>query len=311
MHELRSRVTSGTNGSLLARREPKRRSGSEPSLAGFAIPRVEARMSNQRREDRHLNLVERAELSFRRRKLEVDVVNVSNHGAMIECDIDLRIGERLQIRFDGCNRIECAVRWVREGRVGLEFSQETEIIGSARVRELIVSGRREGERAPPAAAAEQQPEQAVEAVQSQTAAPRPVSQAPREPRQSLLWKAVLHWDHGSLLVRVRNISAEGAMLEAREELPPETGVVVDVGEGGTVCGTVRWSRGGQLGVRFDQRFDLRRLARPERPFEHSPQMLQPRYLQSELDPNSPWAAAWDTFTPDDAEADLDPEADAA
>jgi hypothetical protein len=313
MNELRSMVTGGARGSLLAKRAPKRRpAADEPSLAGFAIPRVEARTSNQRREDRHLNLVETAELSFRRRKVEVDVVNVSNHGAMIESDIDPRIGERLQIRFDGCNRTECAVRWVREGRIGLEFSQETEIIASARVRELIVSGRREGEQTPPepAPAAQPQPEQAVETAYSSS--PQAIEQQePREPRQSLLWKAVLHWDHGSLLVRVRNISAEGAMLEAREDLPAETGVVVDVGEGGTVCGTVRWSRGGQIGVRFDARFDLRRLARPERPFEHSPAMVKPRYLQSELDPDSPWAAAWDTFTPDDAEADLGPGADAA
>jgi septum formation inhibitor MinC len=307
MNELRSMVTGGARGSLLAKRAPKKRQGAdEPSLAGFAIPRVEARTSNQRREDRHLNLVEQAEISFRRRKLDVDVVNVSNHGAIIESDIDPRIGERLQIRFDGCNRTECSVRWVREGRIGLEFSQETEIIASARVRELVVSGRREGEQAPaqPAAA---EPQAAH--GHSQAAEPR-AAQEPREPRQSLLWKAVLHWDHGSLLVRVRNISAEGAMLEAREDLPADTGVVVDVGEGGTVCGTVRWSRGGQLGVRFDERFDLRRLARPERPFEHSPSMVKPRYLQSELDPNSPWAAAWDTFTPDDAEADLDNDADA-
>ncbi|HYG29286.1 MAG TPA: PilZ domain-containing protein [Allosphingosinicella sp.] len=313
MHELRTRVAGGGQGSLLARREPKRRrDGDEPSLAGFAIPRVEARTSNQRREDRHLNVVERAELSFRRRKLEVGVVNVSNHGAMIESDIDPRIGERLQIRFDGCNRTDCAVRWIREGRIGLEFSQETEIIASAKIRELVVSGRREGEQRPqPPAPVGQQPEAAAQIVGSTGSSQAGERQAPREPRQSLLWKAVLHWDHGSLLVRVRNISAEGAMLEAREELPVETGVVVDVGEGGTVCGTVRWSRSGQVGVRFDHRFDLRRLARPERPFEHSPEMLKPRYLQSELDPNSPWAAAWDTFTPDDAEADLDPEADAA
>ena len=276
MNEWRSMVASGTRGPLLAARQPKRRGqGEEASLAGLAIPRTETRTCNQRREDRHLNVVDQAELRFRGRWVEVAVVNVSRHGAMIETALEPRIGERMQIRFEGCNRTDCTVRWIRNGRVGIEFSQETVILASAEVKQLIVSGRRSGE--------------------EPTAPERPQ----RPPRQSLLWKAVLHWDHGSLSVRVRNISAEGAMLEGREELPAETGVVLDLAEGGTVSGRVRWSRSGQLGVRFDRRFGLRGLARPERPSAPSTELVKPAYLESELDPDSPWAAAWEKLTPED------------
>lgn len=283
MHELRSMVNAGARASVLATRSPrqKRRQEDGPSLAALPIPRAETRTSNQRREDRHLNVVDWAEVKFRNRKFEVGVVNVSAHGAMIERAIEPRIGERMQIRFDGCNRTECTVRWLRDGRIGLEFSQETEILASRKVRELIVSGRREGEQPPP----EQKRE--------------------RDPRQSLLWKAVLHWDHGTLQVRLRNVSAEGAMLEGGGELPADTGVVLDFGEAGAVPGSVRWARGGQIGVQFDHRFDLRNLARPAPAGENSPTMVKPLYLESELDPDSPWAAAWDKFTPETFEADED------
>lgn len=269
-------VTAGARGPLLARRAPKRkREGDEPSLAGLAIPRTESRSCNQRREDRHLNVTDRAEIRFRGRRIDVAVVNVSRHGAMIRSEIEPRIGERMQIRFESCNRTDCTVRWLKGGRIGLEFARETEILASEDVRELIVSGRRAGER--------------------ESAAER----SERPPRQSLLWKAVLHWDHGTFAVRIRNISAEGAMLEGREELPAGTGIVLDLGVGGAVSGEVRWSRSGQLGVRFDGRFDMRRLAKAESPSESSPQVVKPLYLESELDPSSPWAAAWDKLTPED------------
>jgi hypothetical protein len=283
MNQMRAIVAGQARGSLLAERaRPKRREGDEPSLSGLTIPRTEARTCNQRREDRHLNVVDRAELRFRRRKIDVAVLNVSRHGAMIEAAIEPRIGERMQISFEGCNRTDCTVRWIRNGRVGLEFSQETVVQASAAVKELVVSGRRGAEREP-------EPE------------PKPAAQAQgeRPPRQSLLWKALLHWDHGTFAIRVRNISAEGAMLEGAEELAEGTGVVIDLGEGGIVPGVVRWSRSGQFGVRFDSRFDLRALARPERPAGAVPRHLKPDYLGSELDPESPWAAAWDKLDPED------------
>jgi hypothetical protein len=279
MHELRSIVTDGPRASLLAKRAPKRRQAEEgASLASLAIPRTETRTCNQRREDRHLHLVERAEVRFRNRRYDVGVVNVSRHGAMVEGDIEPRIGERMQISFAGCNRTECAVRWVRNGRIGVELARETEVIASAKVKELVVSGRREGEQ------------------------PSEPQKPGREPRQSLLWKAVLHWDHGTLQVRMRNISAEGAMLEASGDLPADTGVMLDLGEGGSVPGTVRWARSGQLGVHFDRRFDLRNLARTEQVHESSPKLVKPRYLETELDADSPWAAAWDKFDPEDLDA---------
>jgi hypothetical protein len=286
MHELRSMLSEGPRGpALLAKRAAKRAAvpaEDGPSLTALAIPRTETRTSNQRSEDRHLNLAERAEIRFRKRAHEVTVVNVSRHGAMIEAPIEPRIGERMQIRFEGLNRTDCTVRWIRGGRMGLEFAEETVVIAPPAVKALIVAGRREGER--PALSDEKHN---------------------RAPRQSLLWKAVLHWDHGTFKVRIRNISAEGAMLEGAGELPPECGIVLDLGDGGTVSGHVRWARSGQFGVRFDASFDMRRLVRHTGPQDQAPAMVKPAYLASELEADSPWAAAWDKFTPDDLTEDGD------
>ena len=276
MHEFRSLVAGGARSELLVRRAPKRKAQDDgPSLAALAIPRTESRSCNQRREDRHLNVVERAELTFRRRRYDVAVVNVSKNGAMLEADLEPRIGEKMEIRFDGCNKTLCLVRWVRGSRIGVEFAKETVVLAPTRGKGAAVAGRREGETAP--------------------AEPKPG----RAPRQSLLWKAVLHWDHGTAQVRVRNISPEGAMLESKAVVAADTGVVLDLGEGGAPSGSVRWCRGGHVGIRFDGRFDVRNLARPAAATESSPALVKPRYLETELDSDSPWAAAWDKFVPED------------
>jgi hypothetical protein len=79
----------------------KARAGEAKSagLARIAITRQESRKTNQRREDRYVNLAERAVIIFRRKRVEVDVVNVSSHGVMIESDIEPRLGERIEVQF--------------------------------------------------------------------------------------------------------------------------------------------------------------------------------------------------------------------
>ena len=126
MHEFRSAIISGDVKSALdpvARKERCRRGGSGPSLIEIAIPREERRVTNQRREDRYHGVVERATITFRRKKSLVKVVNVSAGGVMIESAILPRIGEEISIELDGIGRIEGAVRWVKQGRVGLDAGE--------------------------------------------------------------------------------------------------------------------------------------------------------------------------------------------
>ncbi len=119
------------------------RNDSEPSLAGFAIPRRERRRADQRSETRHPDVCESAEIRFRGRTARVPVHNVSSHGAMIEADIAPHIGETIEISFDSCFLTRCAVRWVRGQMVGLEFLAERPI--AAKGRTAKTAGRRAGE----------------------------------------------------------------------------------------------------------------------------------------------------------------------
>nr|WP_295370363.1 PilZ domain-containing protein [uncultured Sphingosinicella sp.] len=93
-------------------------------LVGTIIPRAQPRQAEQRVEPRHADLVDRAVIFFRGQDYPVPVVNISARGTMIESDILPRIGEPVLIQFENCCRIHGFVRWVREGRVGLNFGHE-------------------------------------------------------------------------------------------------------------------------------------------------------------------------------------------
>ena len=122
MHGLRSAILSGesASGSLVSTKESCRRQAGG-SLTGVRIPREERRITDQRREDRHWGIVDRAMLVFRRKKLLVRVINVSSSGIMIEADIMPRIGENVGVEFEGFERLQGVVRWVKHGRIGLDL----------------------------------------------------------------------------------------------------------------------------------------------------------------------------------------------
>lgn len=81
----------------------------------------------KRSEPRHEGLVEYATLCFRTREFRVPVVNISSRGTMIESDLVPRLGESVAIRFDGCSPVYAFVRWIRDGRLGLNFGCELTI----------------------------------------------------------------------------------------------------------------------------------------------------------------------------------------
>ena len=93
-------------------------------LAGDLIPRMQRRLLDQRSEERHSGLVDRAVIVFRGQEYIVPVINISSRGTMIECDILPRIGETITVRFEHCSPIQAFVRWVRDGRLGLNFGHE-------------------------------------------------------------------------------------------------------------------------------------------------------------------------------------------
>jgi hypothetical protein len=175
----------------------------------------------------------------------VGVVNVSSKGIMIRCDVEAFIGEDVDIQFADCNRTRATVRWVKDGKIGLEFEEQTEIIASARTQEAI---RRPHLHIVPDAEAADEPA-------------KHRALASRAARLGLVWGGTLYWTYEALTVKVRNISPNGAMLDCDTDVPVGAQIRLNLAEAGTIEGEVRWSQGGQIGVRFNQKFDLQSLSR--------------------------------------------------
>jgi hypothetical protein len=276
MHELRSTILSGDSKSESpVARKAKARSEAAASggLARIPIKREAARVTDQRLEDRHFGLVERSTIIFRRRRHEVDVINVSSRGAMIVAAIEPRIGEKVDIQFTANNRTRCVVRWIREGRIGLEFVNETIFWETGG----------------------QGPVFRYEAAEP--ASPSPVHVAvDREPRQTLLRAGTLYWSGISIPVRLRNISEGGARVESGRELCSGAEVELDLGNGNFATAEVRWSKDGQVGLRFAEAFDIDALAPAHSSAERPPELLKPAYLETELQPDSPWAARFERLS---------------
>jgi hypothetical protein len=277
MHELRSTILSGEAkpSSPVARKGKTRSEAAAGGLTRIAIKRQEARVTDQRMEDRHFGLVERSTILFRRRKMEVDVVNVSSRGAMIVAAIEPRIGEKIEIQLSDSNRTRCVVRWVRDRRIGLEFVNET-IFWETGARGPVF----QYEPAPAEKADEAPLHVAVD----------------REPRQTLLRAGTLYWSGISIPVRLRNISGGGARVESGRPLCSGAEVELDLGDGTFATAEVRWSKDGQIGLRFAESFDLESLAPAQAVAERVPEVLKPAYLETELQPDSPWAARFERLS---------------
>jgi hypothetical protein len=78
-------------------------------------------------------------------------------------------------------------------------------------------------------------------------------------------------------VKLRNISAMGAMVECNLAVSPGAALAIDVVGVGPVRGIVRWAQSGKFGVQFEQEFDLGRLA-PKKERRDEIRMLTPSYL---------------------------------
>ncbi len=94
----------------------------EMELTGDMVARAVPRRVDQRVEPRHGPIARGAMLSFRGRMQMVWLSNLSGEGAMIGWQERPRIGEDVTLELDGA-RVPAFVRWVRDGRVGLNFTR--------------------------------------------------------------------------------------------------------------------------------------------------------------------------------------------
>ena len=100
--------------------------GARFSLDGGMIPRTVKRMFDERCEERVQRNPETAVLTHRGRAHDVHLVNLSQSGAMVIFSGMPHIGEAVSLQLLGHDAIEAQVKWVRDGRIGLNFAAPLE-----------------------------------------------------------------------------------------------------------------------------------------------------------------------------------------
>jgi hypothetical protein len=281
MHDIRSSFVPGEGVRktvVAAKKKAKSEADRAGSLAGLAIERKESRVSDHRREDRDYQFADAATVIFRRKKHPATLINISPSGAMVRGDLELRIGSLMELQIEDLNRMRGKVVWIKGDRFGIEFDEQTEILTTSRTRAAIVA--------------------AHHAASEPTDLQR--SMMPRSVRHGLVWNGTLYWTFEAFSVRIRNISAGGALLDCERTLPQGAPIRLNLSDAGTFAGEVRWSRNGQIGIKFERLFDVNLLvsAQPTKQ-ERAERMVRPDYLRSDGQANSPWSARWEQVRPED------------
>jgi hypothetical protein len=257
---------------LLKAKKPK--GAKAEALDSIAVARESRQRIDSRGEDRHRLIGERAGVTHGGRRHEVELINLSGGGAMIEGAISPMLWDRVTLHLGEHGDMECAVRWIRDNRIGLEFAHETRLECDAGklasvLREVITRSFPDLEFDEP----EPQP-------QPQSFQPQEPNEEHRDaPRHPLVWSGVLHHDYQSSKVRVRNISSTGAMIESDTPVRVGAQPLLELSDAVSVSATVEWAVGDQVGLSFHTPFDLSLLAQ-SRPSVAPPTWAPPSYLDT-------------------------------
>jgi hypothetical protein len=271
-------------------KKKKSKGARSDTLTSVAIPREATRRSNSRDEDRFRLNGERVVVTFRGREREAEVINLSGGGAMIECDLEPNIGECLEVHLGEEGTVDCMVRWIKDGRLGLEFAHETKLQCSSNeqadlLREVIQKAFPEEKFVPP------QPQD--DGSDNRVAT-----------RHPLIWSGELVHGSHRWQVRLRNISATGALVDFPGQLRLGSEVLLDLGNAGQVTASVSWVMGDQLGLHFDEPFEMIRLSQAQ-PRVAPPTWLRPAYLEKDVAEDSAWDEAWSRMSVDELRQELE------
>ena len=274
------------------------RAAEEESFASIEIKRDAVRVANHRSSDRHRLDSETVEILHDGRSQLVGLVNLSGGGAMIDGAEGLQLWDEVRLRFAECGEVDAAVRWVRGNRHGLEFAEETRIdTGQEELADVLraviarsypdialetlpgeLTGHDNGSQLPDCATPAAQPDKPQDTVE-------------REIRHPLIWSGQVHHDHDTHQVRLRNISAGGALIECNHPFKVGAELMLDLDEAGIIFARVSWAQGGAAGLKFQTPFDLRQLAQA-RPEVAVSRWVAPDYLREVPRASSPWRSQW-------------------
>ena len=276
-------------GELLVEQKMPRRQKAGGS-GEHAVPGDEARLSDLR--EKHRQPLQGAVFSttWRGRTRAVEVSDLSGGGAMITCDMKPALGDHVLLHLSEDAPVECVVRWVKEGRIGLEFAHETQLHCSrdeqqALLREVIQKFPHPKKQARPGA-------------RKETADQRGSNRHP------LIWAGTLLSGPSSWKVRLRNVSEVGALIQCAGGPTQGKDVILDLGPAGSVDATVAWAVGDHLGLRFEEPFEMKRLAQTK-PKVAPATWLRPFYLVDDVPASSAWDDAWSRMSITDLRDELE------
>lgn len=307
MNSFRKAVLSGKGLSRDPIAHGKNARGAEiDDLASVEVPRTEIRTSDHRDDDRHRLDHEIATVRFDGEEHQVDLINLSGGGAMIRADFAPRLWERVDLIFAEGAEIECAVRWLRDDRVGLEFAHETRIDCDPESRDALlldVIRRSFGDVTISVAKPDLEPVQAAPAANEDD--DDSVANSRRtERRHPLVWTGQVFYSHSSEKVRLRNISEHGALIEAPISYPLGADIYLDLDDAGQHFATVSWTFGDKVGLKFQEPFDLKLLVKSKP--ELAPSMMtRPGPSRIYADQENPWADGWQRQSLDALREDLE------
>ena len=284
-------------------RQKKKKGAAEDDLSSVEVPRSEQRTTNQRDDDRHRLAEETAQARFRRKEHEVDLINLSGGGAMIRCKFKPRLWERVDLILVEGGEIECAVRWIRDDRIGLEFAHETRIDCEPEARDALLLDVIHRS-FPDVALAPKREIPESEPVHQPDDDDAVANTRRTERRHPLVWMGEIYFSHSNDKVRLRNISENGALIECAVPYPLGAEVLLDLGDAGQHFATVNWTRGDKTGLKFANPFDLKQLgsAKPE----VAPEMLiRPGPSRVSADQDNPWAEGWQRQSLEELRDDLE------
>ena len=101
----------------------------------------------------------------------------------------------------------------------------------------------------------------------------------RPERRRLIRNGSMRHEGRVVAVRLRNISSGGALVECPLELEPGTEVELDVAVGEPRLAQVRWFNESQMGLQFNEEFDMKSLS-PAQGKTKTTSMMIPTYLSS-------------------------------
>ncbi len=289
-NQFRASLLGGPPGSPIVSDKRASADHSTDGLAQVPVPRTETRRSNHRGGDRHRLEQQQAVVRKGRKAFEVGLVNLSDGGAMIQGPVNARLWDKITLVLGDFGEIECAVRWVRGDRFGLEFAHETRIdcdaaTHDAMLKDVIRKSFPESGDAPAYEPARVEPAKRAKGQ----------SHKRQEVRHPLIWSGRIHHDRQTSVARLRNVSEHGALIQSSSHFPEGSDVILDLGDSGSMAARVCWSRGDQAGLSFAEPFDVRNLSK-SRPEVAAATWARPDYLRDQSIETSPWASEWGRLT---------------